>query len=657
MVLVMVVPFHLCCFRQTIDNATKATPSLLSLQASAILGIMVLTLLDWVILAGYVAFTFAIGILFARRGTSSVDAFFVSGRSLPWWLAGVTMIASAFAIDTPLGITSMVANYGIPGVWYAWSFVLGGAGMLGAFVFSSLLRRSEVITLAEIAELRYDGRPAAFLRGFKGAYFGILANAVTLGWIMKAVWTISAAVIPDANRHVILGGILAVTLVYTTASGLWGIAATDFLQFIIGSLGSLCLAAFAWKHIGGVDQLVAGLTERFGPAETAMRLEFLPSLGTPFFTTFLVFISLKWWGNPPPAILQRIVASKDESHASRATLLFAVVAFGFNYWPMIFAALVSLVMFTDLPITSAEIGYARLVATLLPPGILGLMLASLIAAFMSTVDTHINYGASFMVNDIYRRFWVRNASGRHYVRAAQVSTVLMLAIAVVFAYNMESVGSAWYYMAMLTAGYGIIAVVRWFWWRINAWSEISALATSAVGSTLLAPRFAQLCGYWDAIRDIGWRGQVSLLGGTYAVGMTLGKWQYRFVLVVCVCTIVWLVVTFCTPPTAERTLVTFCRKVRPFPYFWKPIAEKHPDIEWNPHFVRVCIQWVLGAAGTFSFCFGMGHLLFLRWAPGVSLVLCSAVLMYVVLGPLGRKSGPRMPRPEPRGTAAMCENR
>jgi SSS family solute:Na+ symporter len=597
---------------------------------------MVLSHLDLTILAAYMALTVALGMVFSRKATQSIDAFFVSGRTLPWWLAGVSMIASAFAIDTPLGITSMVAENGIAGVWYAWSFVLGGAGMLGAFVFSALLRRSRVITIAEIAELRYDGTPAAFLRGFKGCYFGILANAVTLGWIIKAVWTVSEAVVPDINRHLILGAILAFTLLYTAASGLWGIAATDFLQFIVGSLGSFCLAALAWKHIGGIGQLVAGLAERFGPEQAALRLEFFPSLGTPFFTTFLVFITLKWWGNPPPAVLQRIVASKDESHASRATFLFSVVAFGLNYWPMIFAALVSLVVFSDLPLANAEVGYAKLIVTLLPSGLLGLMLASLIAAFMSTVDTHINYGASFMVNDIYRRFFVREASAAHYVRAAQVSTAVMLGIAIVCAYTMNSVGGAWYYMSMLTAGYGIVAVARWFWWRINAWSEISALLASLLGSTLLEPKIARLLGYWDALRRIGWQCHIRLFGHWYYMNVTLAKWQYRFCVVILICTVVWLSVTFLTPPTSEHRLAAFCRMVRPFPHLWRPIVINHPDIDWNRNAARVGMQWVLGVLATFAFCFGMGHVMFLRFGLGLSLVACSGAAMYVLLRPAGR---------------------
>jgi Na+/proline symporter len=521
----------------------------------------------------------------------------------------MSMIASAFAIDTPLGITGLIAKDGIPGVWYAWSFVLGGAGALGAFVFASLLRRSEIITTAELIELRYDGSSAAFLRGFKGVYFGIFANAVTLGWIIKAVWTISGVVAPTIDRHLLLSAILLVTLAYTAASGLWGIAATDLIQFLIGSLGSITLAVLAWNHIGGIGNIIDGFVSRYGAGPAAERLSFFPTVGTPFFVTFLVFITLKWWGNPPPAITQRIISAKNEKHASFSTMLFAVVAFGLNYWPMILVAMVSLIVYPNLEVPEA--GYAMLILKLLPSGLLGLVLASLVAAFMSTVDTHINFGAAYMVNDLYRRFIMKKATEKHYVRASQISTVLMLLLAVVIAYNLDSVSDAWYYISMLTAGYGIVIVVRWFWWRVNAWAEIAALASSGVGSTVLSPKFAKAVGYWDYIPHL--------------------EWHYRFLIVVAFCTVAWVLVCFLTKPTAEEHLKRFCAKVKPFPTLWGPIYKKNPDLDWNPYFARSCLNWVLGAATVYCFCFGTGHLLFLNFTYGFLLLALAAVLAIIIL--------------------------
>ncbi|VFQ45714.1 sodium:solute symporter family protein [Desulfoluna butyratoxydans] len=564
--------------------------------------------LDWAIVGGYLLFSVALGLYFSRRALKSVDDYFVSGRSFPWWLAGVSMVASAFAIDTPLGITGLVAENGIPGVWFAWSFVLGGAGTLGAFLFSAMLRRSRIITTAELIELRYSGPQAAVLRAFKGLYFGVFANAITLGWILKAVWTLSEVVVPGVNRDLLLFVLLLFTLIYTAMSGLWGIAATDFIQFVIGSVGSFLLAFYAWRYIGGIDQVVIGFTEKYGAADAGLRLSFLPEVGTPFFVTFVVFMTLKWWGNPPPAITQRIIASKNEQDASKATLFFAVLAFGFNYWPMIFAAMVSLIAFPDA--SSPETGYAMLLTTLLPSGMLGLMMASLMAAFMSTVDTHINYGASYMVNDIYRRFMVKEASETHYVRASQVSTVLMLLVSVVVAYNLDSVADAWYYMSMITAGYGIVIVIRWFWWRVNAWAEITALATSGITSTVLSPKFAQALGYWEAMPDI--------------------RWQYRFLIVVGICTVSWVVVCFLTEPDDEAHLVAFCERVRPFPAFWGPIYRRYPHLGWRPNFGRACLLWGMGAVGVYAFCFGVGSLMFLRYAQAGGLIFVAAVIAYLI---------------------------
>lgn len=583
---------------------------------------MALSALDIFIILAYLLISVAVGLWFSRQGTTDIQEFFVSGRNLPWWLAGTTMIASAFAIDTPIGIAGMVADHGIPGVWYAWSFVLGGAGMLGAFVFSAFLRRSNIISLAEIAELRYSGRSAAVLRGFKGVYFGVLANGITLGWITKAVWVIAGEIAPDTNRELILGVVLTLTLLYTAASGLWGIAATDFIQFIVGSIGSLTLAWYAWHHVGGIHNLVAGLTERYGTADATARLSFFPAVGTPFFVTFIVFLTLKWWGNPPPAILQRIIASKDEHHASKATFFFAVVAFGFNYWPMILVALVSLVMYPTMSAadTSAGIGYARLVVDLLPSGVLGLMVASMLAAYMSTVDTHINYGASFMINDLYKRFFVRNASTKHYVRASQVATIFMLAIAVLIAYNLESIASAWLLMSMLTAGYGIVAVIRWFWWRVNAWSEIATLAASFTGSLVFYPKFASWLGYKDAMLTI--------------------PWGYRFLITTVFVSLVWIIATLLTRPCPAATLEHFCRTVKPFRIGWKPVAERCHNISWSTGFGTMLIRWVAGSAAVFTFCFGTGSLMLARWSQAGILLGATAVLAGALFGPLKEKSVP-----------------
>ncbi len=567
---------------------------------------MTLHYIDWLILATYLLAVLVVGLYFSRRGTKNVDEFFVAGRNLPWWLAGITMAASAFAIDTPLGILGLVAKEGIPGVWYAWAYVLGGAGALGAFIFASLLRRSEVITNAELIELRYSGKPAAFLRGFKGIYFGIFSNAITMGWVIKAVFTINKDVL-GFNPHFTLAFILILTLVYTALSGLWGIVATDFVQFIVGIIGVFTLAIMAWNHIGGLDQIMEGMVSRYGEIDATERMSFFPSFSSPFFITFITFVTLKWWANPPAAIHQRIVASKNERHASFSTLFFAITAFAINYWPMIVIAIISLVMFPQLK--NAESGYGMLMVKLIPTGLLGLMLASMVAAFMSTIDTHLNYGASYMVNDIYRRFIKRKASTKHYVRASQISTVIMLAFAVIVAYSLDSVQQAWYFISMLVTSYGLLMVIRWFWWRINPWSEITCLATSGIGSLILSSKVAKFFGYWETI---------------YAWG-----YGWRYLTLVLFTTVCWLVVTYFTKPSDEKVLISFCKKVKPFPTFWGPI-KKRTDIDWNPYILRCSLHWLFGTVGIFCICFGIGSFIFKNPYLG-SALLASACVIFTTI--------------------------
>lgn len=565
---------------------------------------------DWSILLGYLGLSVALGAFFSRRGGRSVDDYFVAGRRLPWWLAGMTMVATSFAIDTPLGITGLVAEHGIQGVWFAWAFALGSAGTLGAFVFASLIRRSEALTTAELVELRYSGPEAAGLRLFKGIYFGLLVNAVTLGSILKAVWTVTEVVL-GWNPHLTLAILLAFTLFYSTASGMWGIAATDVLQFVMGMAGLALLTAYSLGKIGGIDGLVDGILQRYGAVEGRERLQFFPRPGTAFFETFLVFITLQWWGNPPPAIHQRIVAAKDERHASFSTLLFCVLQFAVNYWPMIVVALVSLVLFPELPAAAAEQGYPRLIVELIPPGLLGLLLAAMMAAFMSTVDTHLNYGAAFLVNDIYRRFLRRDATESHYVLSARVSTLLMLLFAVAVAYSLDSVSGAWFYIATLKAGHGFLMVARWFWWRINAWSEITALAASGVVGTVLAPEFAGLLGYADAVD--GW------------------SFARRYLTVIGASTVAWLLVTLASRPCDEEHLVAFCRKVRPFPAFWGPVHQRHPEIAWDPGLGRALLFWASGSVAVYALCFGIGNLIFGAHGLGFGLVAVAVAILGAIV--------------------------
>ena len=560
---------------------------------------MQLPTLDLSIVIAYVVLTVGAGLYFARRATRSVEDYFVGGRTLPWWLAGTSMVASSFSIDTPLGITGWVASRGIKGVWFAWSFIIGGAGTFGTFIFAPLLRRSQIITTAELIELRYSGRSAALLRGFKGVYFGILTLAISMGWVIRSVLVLSQEALGwDALPTLLV--IMVITLVYTAASGLWGVAATDFMQFFVGGAGIVVLAVYAVGSVGGLEGLHDGLVQRYGAAQAAERLQFIPRLDSGFFHTFLVFVTLKWWGNPPSSVNQRLMSTKDERHATFATLMFATVHFAINYWPMILVALVSLVTFPDLPAAHAEYGYAKLMMQVLPTGVLGLVFAAQVAAFMSTVDTQVNCGASYMVNDLYRRFIRPGQSRDHYVRASQVSSLIMFAVAIGLSFVMTSVQEAWKYQANLIAGFGCVVVARWFWWRLNAWSEMAALVGSAVGTVLA-----------NHVLDIP----------------TFG-WKFIFTTVVSITAFV--VVGVFTKPDPLENLAEFCRKVKPYPWGWSPVREAYPDIEWSPNLARNLGLWVSGTLAVFCVCFGLGHLLLGSGAVGLAL-LAVAVVFFVGL--------------------------
>jgi len=550
--------------------------------------------LDLSIVVGYIAFSVLVGLYLSRRATRSVTEYFVGGRSLPWWLAGTSMVASAFAIDTPFGITGFVAKNGIQGVWFAWAYAIGGAGTFGAFIFAALLRRSDIITTAELVELRYSGQGAAILRGFKGVYFGVLSLAISMGWVIRAVVTVGQEALGwDPTPTLVV--IICITIVYTTAAGFWGVAITDFFQFFLGSVGSVALAYFAVKSVGGLDSLVTAVHHHYGAVEGARRLQFVPRPDESFFYVFIVFISLKWWGNPPASLTQRIMATKDERHATFSMMLFATVHFALNYWPMILVALVSLVTYPEIAVDKAEQGYAKLLVSVLPPGVLGVAVAAAAAAFMSTIDTQANTGASFIINDIYRRFLVRDASDKHYVRASQVATVVMVGMALLAYFMMTSVRAAWEYLATMTAGYGFIAVARWFWWRVNAWAEMAALVGSAAG-TLITNHL-----------------------------LHIESFGLRFFTTAMISTASWVMVSLVTAPPDLEHLAQFCRKVKPYPLGWAPVYERYPDIEWSPRLNRSVALWMLGLATVFCLSFGLGHVLLGARVLGTWLIFCAAL--------------------------------
>jgi Na+/proline symporter len=553
---------------------------------------MTLSGLDWAIIAGYLIFALAVGLYFQRRAGSDISEYFLSGRSLPWWLAGTSMVATTFAADTPLAITGIVATSGIAGNWMWWNLAL--SHMVATLFFARLWRRAGVLTDLELVDLRYSGRPAILLRRFRACWEGIVINSIIQGWVILAMVKLMGVLFDLDALAATLGvdawidgrwlGIivcLVVALVYTVLSGFWGVVMTDFIQFGMAMIGAVMLAVYAWRDIGGAEPLRRRLTDLYG-AETESLLSFFPTGGTyslPLMS-FVAFLSVNWWASRQidggNFLTQRMLATRDEHHSFLAALWFTIAHYVIRPWPWILVALVSLVVFPGLE--DPELGYPKMILEYLPSGLLGLMIASFLAAFMSTIDSHLNWGSSLLVNDLYKPWTESRHSARHYVRVARALGVLLMACGGVVAYLMTSVVGGWRLFYGLTAGVGGVYVARWMWWRISAWSEISAWLGSAVCYLALQQVWPQLGFGWHLIITTGFS------------------------------TLCWVTVTFLTPPTAADKLDSFYRKVRPGSPWWKPVAAR-VEVEVESLGRSDLLAWVAGVVLVFASLFGFGRLL------------------------------------------------
>ncbi len=555
---------------------------------------MTLSILDWSIIIGYLAFALGIGIYFSRRAGRGMSDFFVTGRSLPWWLAGTSMVATTFAADTPIFITGEVARHGIAGNWLWWNVAI--AHMLAVFVFARLWRRARIITDLELIEIRYSGRSAAALRGFRAVYEGILINSIIMSWSLLAMTKI-LEVFFSFNKWEAIVVCAVITLTYTVLSGLWGVVMTDFLQFIIAMVASLALVIIVSVKMGGMGVL----RENLGPE----MLEFVPRRSGSLlpWTAFAAYLSLNWWAGKSADggayLAQRMFAAKDEGHATKAMLWFTVAHYALRPWPWIIVALFSLVAFPGL--ADPELGYPKMVARFLPTGLRGMMVVSFLAAFMSTIDTHLNWGSSYLVNDIYKRFVRKEASDRHYVRVSRLTCVLLMVLASVITYMMTSVTGAWKLIYQLTAGIGGVYIMRWLWWRVNAWSEISAWVSSAVITVSIRTLWPDM--------EFGLKLAATALLSTAS----------------------WLAVTLATSPVDEERLIEFYRRVKPSSPGWRRVARR-AGIEgdagrsaWGD-----LVGWIAGSLMVYAFLFGTGKLIFGEISQGL-LLLGVGVLGWVVV--------------------------
>lgn len=535
-----------------------------------------------------------------------------------WWLAGTSIAATWFATDAPLATASLVRQQGIFGNWLWW-YEAAGILML-VYFYAHLWRRAEVITDAEFVELRYSGRPAGALRAFGAVYQGVLKNAVVMGWVMLAMVKFSRVLL-GWDPALTLVVCVALALVYTVASGLWGVVVTDMLQFVTGMIGSLTLAGIVLWRLGGpasmADQIRALPDAPSGVLDVVPTSAHVSSLEM---ASFVVLIGFLWMrsGQGDGYLAQRLFATRDERQSVLASLWFAFAGTVLLTWPWIIVGLGSLLI---LPLATAapelvadpELAYPMMIAEMLPVGLKGLVVASFLAAFMSTMDTHLCWGASYLVTDVYRRFLRRSASARHYVIASRWAVVLLAVVAAFAAWQMDSIQRGWVYVIELTAGVALVWLLRWYWWRVNAWAEIAAM----IGSVVLANGmvWARAAAAIGLLGDQGLGTIATLYGREYDLIRAFG--------ILVACTAIWLTVALVTKPDDPDHLDQFYRKVRPGGW-WGPVARRCGDVDPDRPGSRAWLGWALGVTFVYGSLLGLGYLMTGRPLGAVLLLLLAA---------------------------------
>ena len=575
--------------------------------------------LDLTVIAGYIALMVIVGYYAQKRGQETLEDYFTGGKNLPWWLIGISMVATTFAADTPLAVTGIVASEGIAGNWIWWNFMF--SGLITVFLYAKLRKRADVITDVEFINIRYSGKPARILRGFRSLYLAFPINCIILGWVTVGMAKIIVVLFGVQNLVIEVGSlnlagewviILIMYLmigIYIAFSGLWGVIVTDFIQFIIAMGGSILLAWFAVDHIGGLGNLKAELTDIFGTGHHMLSINPLTSPDIAI-ATALVWVGMMWWASWYPGsepggggyIAQRMFSAKDEKNAVGGTLLFNVAHFALRPWPWILVALVALVVYPNLD--DPETGYPLLMLDLLPPGLLGLLAVAFLAAFISTVSTHLNWGASYVVNDFYKpflkpesEFESKEKAQLHYVKVSRWTTLLMMVAAALVSLMFDTVRGGWEAILSIGAGTGLVYMLRWFWWRINAWSEIAAMAAAATGFAL-----TKLLGYDD--------------------------FAEQMIFTTIFATIIWVAVTFLTKPADEETLQSFFDRVKPGGPGWSRfVASGEQTYSLLPGISYAAIS----AASIIAILFGMGEIFFgSGWMGSASFLLGMGGLWFVV---------------------------
>ncbi len=608
---------------------------------------------DIVVIVSFFIIIFGIAAYYSRSAGKNTGQFFLSGRNLPWYIAGTAMVATTFAADTPLAVTELVARNGIGGNWLWWNMAIGA--MLTVFFFSKLWRRAEIMTDVEFVELRYSGKASAGLRGFRALYLGLLMNAIVMGWVNRAMEIVFHVTFPEFNSFLLVVITACIIAIYASASGLLGTARTDSFQFVFAMVGCIILAVIVVNlpEVGGI----VSLKEKLAPQVTG----FLPRIGElsaggltagvlaiPL-GAFLAYVLLQWWSSWYPGadpggggyIAQRMMSAKDEKHSLFATLWFTIAHYGVRPWPWILVALSALVLLPRAEnteqiklenplmyekvieaysnqqlLTSGDeiykskeflnlyekyentinpgVMYPKLMIKYLPAGFLGLLIAVFLAAYMSTMASQLNWGTSYIINDFYRRFIKSNADEKHYVFVSRIGVILMTIFSLlVTKFFLTTISGAWIFIINASAGLGLVLILRWYWWRINAWSEISAM-------------IAPLVIYPIAVYGFKMESPITLYPIVFGT------------------TIVWLIVTYLTKPVEEKKLIEFYKRTHPGGKGWKHIEKLVPGITEKTSFGRLFINWIMGVILVYSFLFGIGKIIFADYLIGIFLLLIGA---------------------------------
>lgn len=513
-------------------------------------------LFDWLIVLLYLAFAMGLGLFLTGKGSKSLVDFFVSGRSLPWWLAGTSMAATTFSIDTPLYIAGVVGSRGIAGNWEWWSFAVSHVILI--YVFARLWRRSEIVTDAQLTEMRYGGNMAAILRGTKAFLFALPINCIGIGYAMLAMVKVvdalqlwqSLGIEPGENVKLFsVIGVSIFVLIYSGFSGLWGVVATDFFQFFLALFGAVIVAIFAVNSVGGIHELIPAVQS----ATDIDVLSFIPITGNFQWsdvagitsTTFAAYVFVQWWSfrrsDGGGEFVQRLAAAKDEAEAEKSAWLFNILHYIVRTWPWIIVALVAIALYPDL--SDRELGYPKLMLDFLPTGLLGITVASLVAAFMSTVSTSINWGASYLTNDLYLRFFHPNATQSELVWAGRIASIVVTVLGGFAAFYATDIRTVFRLVIAVGTGPGLVLMLRWFWWRINAAAEFAAMLCGfIVGFLTSVVPILQ-----DALPDFG----------------------LRLTVISAITAVVWIAVMYLTPPESDETLDAFYTKIRPSAIGWQ----------------------------------------------------------------------------------------